>query len=52
MTPKNEIATDIDQKITAGWRRFGQCNTFLKDQKMPTCLKRKITNTAILPAMQ
>ena len=30
--------------MTAGWRRFGQYNTFLKDQKMPACLKRKILN--------
>ena len=25
--------------------------SFLKDQKMPVCLKRKIMNTVILPAM-
>ena len=41
LTPENEMAKDIDQTITAGWRRFGQYNTFLKDQKMPICLKRE-----------
>ena len=51
LTPENEMAREIDERITAGWKRFGQYSTFLKDQKMPICLKRKIMNTVILPAM-
>ena len=51
LTPENEIAKEIDQRITAGWRRFGQYSTFLKDQKIPMCLKRKIMNIVILPTM-
>ena len=45
------MAKEIDQQITSGWRRFGQYNTFLRDKKMPMCLKKKIMNTVILPAM-
>ena len=51
LTPENEMAKEIDQRITSGWRRFGQYSTFRKDQKMPICLKRKIMDTVILPAM-
>ena len=51
LTPGNEMTREIDERITAGWKRFGQYNTFLKDQKMPICLKRKIMNTVITPAM-
>ena len=51
LTPEDEIAKEIYQRITAGWRRFGQYSTFLKDQKIPMCLKRKIMNIVILPTM-
>ena len=46
------MTKEIDQRITSGWRRFGQLSTFLKDEKMPICLKRKIADTVILPAMK
>lgn len=51
LTPGNEMASEIDDRITAGWKRFGQYSTFLKDQKMPICLKKKIMDSVILPAM-
>ena len=51
LTPGNEIAKEIEQRITSGWRRFGQYSTFMKDLKMPICLKRKIMDMVILPAM-
>ncbi|MEE4247402.1 MAG: reverse transcriptase domain-containing protein [Kangiellaceae bacterium] len=51
LTPGNEMAKEINQRITSGWRRFGQYSTFLKDQKMPICLKKKIMDSVILPAM-
>ena len=45
------MTKEIDQRIAADWRIFGQYGFFLKEQKMPMCLKRKIMNTVILPAM-
>ena len=50
-TPGNEVTGEIDERITAAWKRFRQFSTFLRDQKMPICLKRKINDTVILPAM-
>ena len=47
LTPGNEI----DQRILTGWRRFGQYSTFLKDKRMAICLKKKIMDMVILPAM-
>jgi hypothetical protein len=51
LTPGNEMAKEIDERITSAWKRFGQYSTFLRDQRMPMCLKRKIMNTVILPSM-
>ena len=51
VTSGNEISKDIGQRITSGWRRFGKHSHFLKDRKIPICLKRKIMDTVILPAM-
>ena len=51
LTPSNEMTREIDERITAGWKRFGQYSNFLKDHKMPMCLKKKIMDTVILPAM-
>ena len=42
---------EIDQRITSGWRRFGEYSHFLRNSKIPICLKRKIMDTAILPVM-
>uniref|UniRef100_A0A3P9I9K1 ribonuclease H n=1 Tax=Oryzias latipes TaxID=8090 RepID=A0A3P9I9K1_ORYLA len=50
LTPGNEMPKEIDERVTSGWKRFGQYSTFLRDQKMPMCLKRKIMNTVILPS--
>ena len=51
LTPGNEMAKEIDERVTSAWKRFGQYSTFLRDQRMPMCLKRKIMNTVILPSM-
>uniref|UniRef100_A0A3P8SJP4 Reverse transcriptase domain-containing protein n=1 Tax=Amphiprion percula TaxID=161767 RepID=A0A3P8SJP4_AMPPE len=45
LTPGNEMAREIDERITAGWKRFGQYSSFLKDQKIPMCMKKKIMDT-------
>eukprot|EP00795_Rhopilema_esculentum_P009645 gene9645-17406_t len=45
------MAKEKDERVTSAWKRFGQNSTFLRDQRMPMCLKRKIMNTVILPSM-
>ena len=50
ITSGNEMNKEIDQRITSGWR-FGECSHFLKDSKIPICLKRKIMDMVILPVM-
>ena len=47
----NDISKEIAQRITSGWRRYGEYSYFLKDRKIPLCLKRTIMDTVILPAM-
>ena len=42
---------EIGQRITSGWRRFGEYNIFLREREIPICLKRKIIDTVVLPAM-
>ena len=42
ITSGNEMDKEIDQRITSGWRRFGEYSHFFKDSKIPICLKRKI----------
>ena len=51
ITTGNDMSKEIDQIITSGWRWFGEYSDFLKEKKMPICLKRKIMNTVVLPAM-
>ena len=51
VTSGNDISKEIAQRITSGWRRFGEYSHFLKDRKIPICLKRTIMDTVILPAM-
>jgi hypothetical protein len=51
LTPRNEMSTEINQRITAGWRRFGQYSHFLKNRNIPNCLKKKIMDTVILPSL-
>ena len=51
ITSGSEISKEICQRITSGWKRFGEYSHFLKDRKIPICLKRKIMDTVILPAM-
>ena len=51
VTSGNDISKEIAQRITSGWRRFGEHSHSLKDTKIPICLKRTILDTVILPAM-
>ena len=51
VTFDNEISKGITQIITSGWRRFGEYSHFLKDRKIPICLKRTIMDTVIMPDM-
>jgi len=51
LTPGNEMAKEINQRVTSGWRRFVQYSTFLKEKKIPMCLKEKIMIAVIIPAM-
>ena len=51
VTSGNDISKEIAQRITSGRRRFGEYSHFLKDRKIPICLKRTIMDTVILPAM-
>jgi len=51
LTPRNEMSTEINQRIAAGWRRFGQYSHFLKEKNIPHSLKRKIMDTVILPSL-
>ena len=49
ITSSNEMDKEIDQRIMSGWRRFREYSHFLKDSKIPICLKRKIMDMVILP---
>ena len=51
VTSGNEISKEIAERITSGWRRFGEYSHFLKDKEIPICLKRTIMDTVILPAI-
>ena len=51
VTSGNEISKEIARRITSRGRRFGEYSHFLKDRKIPICLKRKIMDMVILPAM-
>ena len=51
VTSGSAISKEIGQRITSGWRRFGEYSHFLKDRKIPVCLKRTIMDTVILSAV-
>ena len=51
MAELSVLCKEIGERVTSGWRRFGDYSHFLRDKKIPTCLKRKIMDTVILPAM-
>ena len=51
VTSGNEISKEIAQRRTSGWERFGEFRHFLKIEKVPIRLKRKIMETVILWAM-
>ena len=41
ITSGNELSKEIGERITSGWRRFGDYSHFLRDKKIPTCLKKE-----------
>ena len=51
LTSGNDISKEIVQIIQSGWRRFGEYSHILKGREIPICLKRKIIDTVMLPAM-
>ena len=51
VTSGNDISREIAQRITSGWRRFGEYSHLLKDRMIPIRLKRTIMDRVILPAM-
>ena len=50
-TRDNYLTKEIDRRITQGWRNFGQYNTIMKQPNIPICLKRKMMESIIVPAM-
>ena len=45
------ISKEIAQRITSGWRRFGEYSHFLKDRMIINCPMRTIMDTVVLPAV-
>ena len=41
------MSKELDQRITADWKRFGAHKNFVKDYKKPLCLKRKIMDAVM-----
>ena len=35
ITPSNEMSKEMSERITSGWRRFGEHSHFLKDRRIP-----------------
>ena len=50
ITPANDNMNEMKRRISAGWGAFSQYRDILKS-KMPMCLKRKLYNQCIQPAM-
>ena len=48
---RQRMRAEVDRRMATGWQRFGQHSNFVNDSKIPICLKRKIMNTVILPAL-
>ena len=51
VTSGNDNSKEIAQRITSGWRKFGEYRHVLKDRNIPICLKRTIMDTVTLPGM-
>ena len=51
LTTDNNIAKEISRRTGQGWTTFGKYSHLLNNTKTPICLKRKIMNGVILPAM-
>ena len=49
LTSENEMTREIDERISKAWKIFGQYRFLLTDQRMPTCLKKVIIDTAMQP---
>jgi hypothetical protein len=50
ITPANDNIDEVKRRTSAGWGAFSQYRDILKS-KMPMCLKRKLYNQCIQPAM-
>ena len=50
ITPANDNMDEVKRRTSAGWGAFSQYRDILKS-KMPMCLKRKLYNQCIQPAM-
>jgi hypothetical protein len=50
ITPANDSMNEVKRRISAGWGAFSKYRDILKS-KMPMCLKRKLYNQCIQPAM-
>ena len=50
MTMNDDIMTEILNRTKLGWKEFGKMNTLSKSN-MPICLKRKVFNQCVLPAL-
>ena len=50
ITPANDNMDEVKRRTSAGWEAFSQYRDILKS-KMPMCLKRKLYNQCIQPAM-
>ena len=51
VTADNNQSKEIARRIGQGWASFGRYNIILRDTKIPVCLKRKIMDNIITPAM-
>ena len=48
ITPTNDSMNEVKRRTSAGWGIFSQ---YILKSKMPMCLKRKLYNQCIQPAM-
>ena len=49
--PDGNQVQEIKRKTQAGWAAFSRYKDILTDKTMPNCLKRKLFNQCILPAI-
>ena len=48
----HELMDEVKRRTRAGWSAFGNLNDIMRSTcNMPICLKRKVFNQCVLPAM-